>query len=67
MSSGVMCKQHYVYVCLLVSWFGCVLQRRCIPRVSKFFLFLDVVVCVKISMELPLVQLVDLVLLQNNE
>lgn len=30
--------------------------------VSKFFLFLDVAVCVKISMELPLIQLVDLVL-----
>lgn len=39
----------------------------CIPWISKFFLFLDVAVCVKVSMELPLVQLVDLVLLQNKQ
>lgn len=39
----------------------------CIPRVSKFFLFLDVAVCVKVSVELPLVQLVDLVLLRKKQ
>lgn len=52
-------------LCVRVAWFGCALQLSCIPWVSKFFLFLDVAVCVKVSMELPLVQLVDLVLLRN--
>lgn len=61
-ASSIMRKQLFS-VC--VCWFGCVLQLSCIPWVSKFFLFLDVAVCVKISMELPLIQLVDLVLLQN--
>lgn len=33
-----------------------------VPRVSKLLLFLDVAVGVKVAVELPLVQLVDLVL-----
>lgn len=50
---------------LHVTFGGSALQRSAIPRVSKFFLFLDVAVCVKVAMELPLVQLVDLVLLHK--
>lgn len=40
---------------------------NCTPWVSKFLLFLDVAVCVKISMELPLVKLVNLLLGQNKQ
>lgn len=59
----VSCVKNTTHVC----WIGCTLWLSCIPWVSKFLLFLDVAVCVKISMELPLIQLVDLVLLQNKQ
>lgn len=46
---------------------GKLTQAGHIPWISKFFLFLDVAICVEISMELPLIQLVDLLLLQNKQ
>ena len=50
---------------LLTRSFFIVSSDECIPGVSEFLLLLDVVVCVEVSLQLPLVQLVDLVLFQN--